>query len=172
LGPLLFIIFVNDMEIGVGGKLFKFTDDTKLVQAIKGLGDNVAMQRNLHKLSGWVDVNNMAFNVEKSRIMHFGSKNGNFWYQFGGNWLESSELERDLGVLVSVDLKAHRQSFEVRNRANRILGAIRKNVQCKSREVIRTLYTALVRPHFEYCVQAWPPFYKKDIVILETVQKN
>ena len=59
LGPLLFLIFVNDMENGVGGKLFKFADDTKLVRAIRGLGDNVAMQRDLDKLLGWVDVNNV-----------------------------------------------------------------------------------------------------------------
>ena len=69
-------------------------------------------------------------------------------------------------------LSASEQVSEARKRALMMLGAIDRNVSYRSEEVITKLYCAYVRPHLEYCVQAWCPMYEKDCWLLERVQKR
>ena len=80
--------------------------------------------------------------------------------------------EKDLGVIVSNNLRPREQCISAANRANRVLGFIKRTVTNRTKDVILRLYLALVRPHLDYAVQFWSPYYRVDINRLEAVQKR
>jgi len=81
-------------------------------------------------------------------------------------------MERDLGLLANSRLNMYQQRALASERANRVLGNIKHSITSRSTEVIIPLYSALVRPHLEHCVQFWAPQFKKDMKVLECIQSR
>ena len=171
LGPLLFLVYINDLEDGIKSSILKFADDTKMFRKISNTGDTRQLQEDLDVLIQWSKKWQMLFNVEKCKVMHIGNpKDPKVNYFMQGCQLDECLEEKDLGVLISTDLKVGSQCKQAFLKANRMLGVLKRTVINKTPGIMINFYKSLVRPHVEYCVSAWSPHYAKDKHLLERIQ--
>ena len=179
LGPLLFIIYINDMPDVFKNFCKIFADDSKLLAIIKELKDSEKLQLDLDNLGIWADKWKMRLNHEKCKTMYFGKKNRSKTVYTLKNFETSTrsiimetDNERDLGVQLSKNLKWSIQVKNAANRANYVLGMLKRKLLYWNCDTLKNLYVTFVRPHLEYASSVWSPYLKKDIKTLEQVQRR
>ncbi len=153
LGPVLFVIYVNDFDVGFNNHISKFADDTKIGNSVLTDDDRQSLQEDLHKISAWSDRWEMPFNVGKCQVLQVGTRNMKFDYEMRGVKLKSVQCVKDLGVKITANLKFSQQCVDAANKANRMLGFIKRNSLFKNEDVKLPLSNSVVRPHLEYAVQ-------------------
>ncbi|XP_071944903.1 uncharacterized protein [Antedon mediterranea] len=172
LGPILFLIYINDLPDILESHTEMFADDTKLFNHIKSRADCEALQRDIDAANDWAKTWQLQFNVNKCCIMHLGRNLELYNYTMSAEALQAKEEEKDLGVIFDQTLKFSKHVGIVSNRANRVVGLIRHTFNYLDEEMFVPLFKSLVRPHLEYANCVWSPFLRKDITCIEKVQRR
>lgn len=174
LGPLLFIIFINDIDDATAGinMIRKFADDTKIANIVETQEDAENLQECLNRLYKWSQDWSMEFNIKKCKVMHIGRRNQSFNYTINGIELSKVEKERDIGVCVHSNLKPSQHIQESVGRARAVLGQITRCFHFRDKVVFLRLYKQFVRPHLEFSSSVWSPWSILDIQSLENVQRK
>ena len=179
LGPLLFVIFINDLVESLHNKMNMYADDSKILGKAGSAEDCKRLQEDIDKCVKWARTWLMKFNTAKCKVMHVGKgkkKSTHAYTMPDGagitHTLEVTRVERDLGVLVSDDLQFGPQCKAAAAAANWKFGVLKKVFSSRSRRLWSMLWKAHIRPHLEHAIQAWSPHHVSDIHILERVQRR
>ena len=176
LGPVLFLLFVNEIPGLVQSKVKMFADDMKIYRPVSSCEDVKIMQQDLDILGKWSDIWLLRFNVSKCRAMHCGASNSGHNYSITQNnateLLEETCLERDLGVLIDNSLKPTAHCEKAAQRGMSALRLLKTTFKSLSKHNFKPLYNAYVRPHIEYCSQAVGPYMVQNFTALEKVQRR
>ena len=140
LGPILFIIYINDTDKYVASKVLKLADDTTVLSS-------VSTQEEINKLrsdvvllgkraSNWL----MLFSVDKCKVMHLRKNNPLANYSLCGKTLDCVDEERDLDIIISNYLKVSKQCVKIEITANHVLGMIYRSFVHRTSEIILPLY--------------------------------
>ena len=176
LGPVLFVVFINTIVSDIKhSEVYLFADDTKLFRGIYNPSDCVLLQEDINNISEWSDNSLLKFHPDKMAAMRIsikGLESGKPQYVMKNKDLKVSDEEKDLGIIIDSKLSFEKHMQTKINKANSIMGVIRRTIEYLDKETFKLLFTALVRPHLEYANAIWSPYLKKHIVAVENVQRR
>ena len=141
LGPLLFLIYINDLDDNITCNVLKFADDTKVFRKVNTGGDKQHLQNDLDKLVKWSDKWQMLLNFWKCKCLHTGHGNLDINYNLGDTVLGTTVKEKDLGITISADMKVSEQCGIAASKGNQILGLIRRNITYKKKVNYTSVYS-------------------------------
>ncbi|CAK1593267.1 unnamed protein product [Parnassius mnemosyne] len=176
LGPLLFVIFINDIsECFLNTNFLLFADDMKIFRIVNNFDDALYLQNDLLNLDNYCRRNKLDINVEKCFCVSFGRKrNINiFKYTLKGSELSRCNEIRDLGITIDNKLLYDQHIEQIVNKAYKALGfIIRSCSSFRNLKSIKILYCSLVRSNLEYASQIWNPQYNIYVNKIESIQKR
>jgi hypothetical protein len=174
LGPLLFLVYLNDLPDNISSEVRLFADDCVLYRQITSNIDINQLQTDLDTLSSWQNTWQMHFNADKCFVLKISHSNNatTHQYKLGQSLLKELKSHTYLGVTISHDLKWVDQINSSISKANRVLGVIRRNFHSCPTDLKSTAYKSLVRPHLEYSGTVWDPYTDDLTKKLEAVQRR
>ena len=172
LGPVLFIIFINDLPQNVTSTVKLFADDTKLYRKINRQEDADILQVDINSLIHWSQKWQLPFNIGKCSVIHYGKNNLKMKYKLGDREMSISQEEKDLGVTFANDFNFKKHIRNICAKANGRVGLIKRTFSNLTREMFIPLYKSLIRPVLEYCSTVWAPMYRNQTNEIEKIQRR
>lgn len=174
LGPLLFLLYINDLPSVVTSQVRLFADDCLMYRPIRSMEDQLALQRDLDSLGRWGDTWGMRFNTKKCNIMSLSRGRSPFshFYTLCGDILSSVQEAKYLGVNLTEELSWSPHVQAISSRANSTLGFLRRNLRRCPAKLKEAGYISLVRSTLEYASPIWDPHLAKDSHIIENIQRR
>ena len=175
MGPLLFILFINDIVDEISSSIYLFADDTKLFRVIGHDDDRHMLHSDIDKLVAWSNTWLLSFHPDKCKVLHVGNGQRHEYVIHDVNnrhVLDQVECEKDIGVIFDSNLQFDIHINEKVNKANGIFSMIRRSYKYLSKESFMPLYKGLVRSNLEYANSVWAPYKMKHIEALERVQQR
>ena len=174
LGPLLFLIYINDLEESLKHSILRiFADDSKIVKEVTSENDHQKLQEDLDLAMTWATDNNMELNEEKFKLLQYGKDEFKTAYAISKNKpLNKDEDVKDLGIFLSETLSWERQISEAVKTARKYTGWILRSFYSRRPEVIIQLFQTYVIPRLEYGSILWSPYKISDIEKIEGVQRT
>lgn len=175
LGPLLFIIFINDLIESLSCPCLLYADDLKVFKTVKNFSDASMLQNDLNALSTWCDQNFMRLNVSKCFVITFTRKINKvtFEYSLNNEVLERKHVAKDLGVLFDDQLTFHNHYDYIIKRSSNLLGFVSRSTKdFRNTNSFIHLYYTLIRSVLEYNSVIWSPFYQVHTDRIEKIQQR
>ena len=174
LGPLCFLLYINDIGNGICSTLRLFADDTLLYGLVHNNQDAIKLQEDLDNLTAWAQTWQMNFHPSKCYVLriHRSKEPTIHNYTISGHILQSLDQHPYLGVTITKTLNWKAHVSKIKNKANKTLGFIKRNLHSCPEEIKSRAYTTLVRPMLEYSSAAWDPYRKYQVNCLEMVQRR
>ena len=177
LGPLLFLLFINDMPsvVSENCKIRLFADDSLVYQHIQCQSDADQLQLDLDNLANWADTWQMKFNVSKCEhmsIVRQPDKHVAHTYKFNDTMLKDVDSIKYLGVNIDNRLSFDNHIQEISKKATNILHLLMRNLK-KAKSKTKTIaYKTICRPILEYASHVWSPHKQKHIKGLEALNRK
>ena len=189
LGPLLFIIYINDLSNLIkNAKILTFADDTKIISKISSVEDTISLQENLNSIMEWSIRNNMSLNNQKFELMchktHLMNKSLEsfsslpFFNEYSTyttseyDTISTSDKVRDLGIIIDPNLNWQLQIQTVYKKCKQLCSWILSVFYSRDKLVMLTLFNSIVRSKLEYCSEIWSPYKIRDINTIEQIQRS
>ena len=173
LGPVLFLLYINDIQEQIQSTMRLFADDSIVYREIRSPEDHKILQQDLDSLADWSSTWLMHFNIKKCAVLSITRKRKPTHYQYSilGERLERVDHHDYLGVTLSHDLRWENHIYKIKQKASRTLGLIRRTLSPCKLEVKAKAYQSLVKPQLEYACEAWNPYTQSGVDCLEQVQR-
>ncbi len=174
LGPILFLIYINDLPSRLKSDCRLFADDCILYRQISSKTDSDTLQSDLDRLTDWEAKWLMTFNPDKCFSMTISKSRSptRTTYSLRGHPLDIVDTAKYLGVTIDSKLRWKPHINIITNRANNILGLLKRNLRNAPTPVKEKAYNTLVRPHLEYCSSVWDPHQQYLSRKVEMVQRR
>ena len=174
LGPVLFLLFINDISNSIRSNLRLFADDCVLYKEVATQQDCQVLQQDLHLLSHWSKTWQLSFNV--SKCYHLGITRKKipieFNYSLDGKFIARASSTTYLGIFITNNLSWNEHCDNICKKANSTLGLLRRILSGCAPQVKNTAYCTLVRPKLEYASSVWNPHTKSNVDKIEMVQRR
>ena len=175
LGPVLFILYVNDMpDILKHSSMKLFADDAKLHKTIKSDADRALLLEDMENVSKWAQENSMELNSNKFQLLQHGRSDDlkKPYTLPSGHTIHGDSSVRDLGITIDPQLNWKEHTSKITKTANQVCGKLLRTFETRDEETMMVLFKTYIRPHLEYLSPIWSPYEIGEIQRIEAIQRS